>query len=112
MKRVDKADALEAARRWDRHHPDLDAEVQPLADELEAEAAVLADEGQWSAAYLTYARVMRLDPSRSWTRRAAEQARDESLGIAVSAEERYRRGWRLSLPAATQFSALRALKAR
>ena len=77
MKRVDKADALEAARRWDRHHPDLDAEVQPLADELEAEAAVLADEGQWSAAYLTYARV-KAGSRRSWTRRAAEQARDES----------------------------------
>ena len=80
--RVDQADALEQARLWDRHHPRLDDAIQPLADELEAEAQGLAAEEQWGAAYLTYARVMRLDPSRSWTRREAERARDHSLGIA------------------------------
>jgi hypothetical protein len=85
--RVDRAEALEQARRWDRHHPDLDAMVQPLADDLEAEARDFVADEQWGAAYLTYARVMRLDPSRSWTRREAEAARDHSLGIAEVEED-------------------------
>ena len=80
--RVDRAESLEQARAWDRHHPRLAAAVGPLADDLEAEARAFADEQQWGAAYMTFARVMRLDPSRSWTRREAEIARDHSLGIA------------------------------
>ena len=56
--------------------------MQPLADELTNEARGFAERSEWSAAYLTYARVMRLDPSRSWTRRETEVARDHMLGIA------------------------------
>ncbi|MEC8422538.1 MAG: hypothetical protein VX000_02110, partial [Myxococcota bacterium] len=85
--RVERAASLEQARFWDRHQPDLAAQVTPLADDLEQEARQLAAERQWSAAYTTYARVMRLDPSRSWTRRAAETARDHSLGIAEVEED-------------------------
>jgi len=80
--RVDQAESLEQARFWDRHHPELATHVEPLADALEIEARELAAKEQWGASYMTYSRVMRLDPSRSWTRREAENARDHSLGIA------------------------------
>ncbi len=50
-------------------------------------ARELAAKEQWGASYMTYARVMRLDPSRSWTRREAENARDHSLGIAEVDDE-------------------------
>ncbi len=84
---ADKVEALVQARFWDRHHRDYPAQAMPLADALVAEAEAFAAEESWGAAYLSYARALKLDPSRSWVRRSAETARDHMLGIAETEDE-------------------------
>jgi hypothetical protein len=76
-----QVDALVQARFWDRHHDILAERTEPLAETLAAEADGLSEAEDWDAAYAAYAQAMKLDPSRSWTRRSAEVARDHMLGI-------------------------------
>lgn len=84
---ADQVDALVQARFWDRHHPDYASAAMPVADALVAEAEGFAADEQWGGAYLSYARALKLDPSRSWVRRSAEEARDHMLGIAPVEDE-------------------------
>jgi len=91
---AEKIELLERARYLDRYHPDLAPTAEPLADELyERGVAALTKarrlqkvtpeeaKPQWELAYRTLANVMRLDPTRSWARRYAEEARAYRLEI-------------------------------
>ena len=74
-------DYLTRAMKWDHNHPELPELTLPLADQLEAEGEESWDNGDYELAYLRWSQTMALDPSRSWTRRRAEEARDRRLCI-------------------------------
>ena len=63
--------------RWDHSHPALLAQALPLAALLDKEGDLLAKEGDWDGAFEDWDEAVHLDPGRSWTRRKAEQARDQ-----------------------------------
>ena len=46
-----------------------------------AMTSVIAGTQRWREAYDDFATAMKLDPSRSWTRQRAEEARDRKLNI-------------------------------
>jgi hypothetical protein len=76
-----EVDALVEARVWDHRYPPLAERAEPLAQTLSDEGDTLSQDEAWKEAYAVYAQAMNLDPSRSWTRRSAEVARDHMLGI-------------------------------
>ncbi len=72
---------LVTAMSWD-HRPDIVTEqARPLAKELDAEGDLARSEGDIEVAYELYRTALKLDPRLSWTRRKAEEVRDERLGI-------------------------------
>jgi hypothetical protein len=86
-------DAIVAARQWD-HHDALVLEVgAALAEEWAAAGDAARAEGDDEAALTAYNAAMAADPTRSWTRRAAEEVRRvlsdiESDELRAKAEER------------------------
>jgi len=85
VRNLDDLDArvllLTEARRIDRKHPHLDEWAQPAADEAEAKGDDHFAQEEWEKAYRAYTQALAVDPSRSWTRRRAEDARDYWLRI-------------------------------
>lgn len=77
----DPVASFERARRWDHHLPELRRARRPLVRELLDRGHAAREAGDPEAAYRAFADVMRVDPSRSWARRWAEEARSERLGI-------------------------------
>lgn len=91
--------SLHAARRWDRHAPGLDELSLSLAQELDARGQELFTQAERKNSYLLGKKIygesyrlfldsIRLDPSRSWTRKRLEKARDKFLKIKRPAEKR------------------------
>lgn len=79
--RAEKVRALSEARRLDHH---LDAVVEPCeaaAKELDEAGDLAWAGGDAEAAYFAWRDALALDPTLSFTRRKAEEARDERLGI-------------------------------
>lgn len=77
----DRQVALALAHDWDHRHPDLAVPAGRLAAALSEQGDALYAAEDWEAAYTAYEAALALDPSRSWTRRMAEEARDKRLGI-------------------------------
>ena len=95
----EKTHFLQEARRWDRHAPQLSEFSSPLAQELDEKAQSLFGEAEsknsyilgkklYKKSYELFLDAMRLDPSRSWTRKRLEKARDKYLKIKRPAEKR------------------------
>ena len=95
----DKIQSLQVAREWDRHAEGLIEASAPLAELLDARGQDLFEEAIAKKSYLlgkpifkqsyeAFLNAMRLDPSRSWTRRRLEDARDKYLRIKRPAEKR------------------------
>lgn len=96
---ADKIAFLQQARRWDRHAPQLLELSSPLAQELDEQAQELFAQAQSKNSYLLgkklykksyelFLDAIRLEPSRSWTRKRLEEARDKYLKIKRPAQKR------------------------
>ena len=64
-----------------RRHPLLAELAQAAADEAESLGHDHFAQEEWEEAYRFYSQALAVDPSRSWTRRKAEDARDYWLRI-------------------------------
>ena len=87
---TDRADTiahLTQAHRWDHHLDGLADVTQPLAAVLDAEGDARMALEDWEEAYALYSDAMAIDPTRSWTRRKAEDARDKRLDITRPGRE-------------------------
>ena len=76
-------DLLLLVRKWDHNVPGLLELAQPIAAELDTEGQQRMASEEWGLAYETFAMSMALDPTRSHTRRRAEEARDKKLNIVA-----------------------------
>ncbi|MBW1879682.1 MAG: hypothetical protein JRJ84_15075 [Deltaproteobacteria bacterium] len=96
--RVEVVEHLARARWWDHRTPGLRKAARPVADALYADAMDARDRRDWETAYRRFSDVLRIDATRSFARRYAEEARDYRLGLdsesqaraAAEAEERRR----------------------
>jgi uncharacterized protein HemY len=78
-------DALLALREWDHRHPALPGRAGPLARSYDALGQDDVANQDWESAYRNFSLALALDPSLSATRRRAEEARDQRLGIGAAA---------------------------
>lgn len=79
---VDEGAALlERARFWDRKHERLWVVADMVAQDLMKQGAEAMAAGDWARAYTAYDLAVRADPTKSWARRYAEEARDFRLKI-------------------------------
>jgi hypothetical protein len=76
-------DLLLLVRKWDHNVPGLLELAQPIAAELDTEGQQRMASEEWGLAYETFAMSIALDPTRSHTRRRAEEARDKKLNIVA-----------------------------
>ncbi len=72
---------LTTAMRWDHRPDEVTDQARPLAKQLDEEGDAARQEGDLELAYSLYSTALKLDPRLSWTRRKAEEVRDERLGI-------------------------------
>ena len=97
--REEKISLLQTARVWDHQVSGLYEASAPLAAELDKEASEMFATAEakdsyilgkklYKQSYETFLAAMRLDPSRSWTRRRLEDARDKYLKVKRPAEKR------------------------
>jgi hypothetical protein len=77
----EKVENLLLARDWNHNAEGLLDESAPIAEALDASGQEKALEEDWKGAYADFSLAMKLDPSRSWTRNRAEEARDRRLRI-------------------------------
>lgn len=75
----DRVEVLERAWNWDHNAPSVAAYGDPVADALYAEGLAAREAEDWEAAYTLFDSVLRVDRSRAWARRYAEDARDHRL---------------------------------
>ena len=76
------------ARKWDHNVEGLIELSAPLAEKLDMEGQERMASEEWVQAYEAFALSMALDPSRSHTRRRAEEARDKKLNITPPYKKR------------------------
>ena len=69
------------ARFWDHTLSELRTQTAIVAEELDQKGEELFKEEKWKEAYAQFSLALKLDPSRSWTRKRAEDARDKKLRI-------------------------------
>ncbi len=72
---------LERARWWDLNVPGLHDISTPAAQELEQAGYAAMSLGDYELAYAQLSQALRIDPTRSHARRAAEEARRERLHL-------------------------------
>ena len=72
---------LERAHFWDHRAPGLTELAHPIAEKYFELGNEALSEEAWEEAYLDYSQALRLNPSLSWARRYAEDARDKRLRI-------------------------------
>ncbi|MBM75653.1 MAG: hypothetical protein CMK59_09650 [Proteobacteria bacterium] len=77
----EELDDLLKARFWDHHLSELTVRTAELAEDFDVKGQELFEKGDWKKAYEAFSTALKLDPSRSWTRRRAEDARDKKLKI-------------------------------
>jgi hypothetical protein len=70
-------EAVEAALGWDHRDPRVQQVGAKLADALMAAAMVHREARNWDDAYHGFRDVLRVQPTRAWARRYAEEARDQ-----------------------------------
>jgi hypothetical protein len=78
---TEQARILKEARTIDRKNPALLMRTDVVADAAEEAGHAAFAEEDWESAYFHYAQALAVDPSRSWTRRQAEDARDYWLRV-------------------------------
>lgn len=83
-----EVDHLARARQWDHHAPSLLAAARPVADKRYAAGMQARAEEDYEAAYRAFSDVLRIDASRSWARRYAEEARAVRLGFDPATKAR------------------------
>ena len=76
---ADRVDRIERARRLSPDEPLVAEAVRTTTAELWAAGEQARSQGNWEQAYRAFADVVRLDPTRSWARRYAEEARGHLL---------------------------------
>jgi len=69
------------ARKWDHNVEGLMEISAPIAEQLDQEGQERMVSEEWAMAYEAFAMSVALDPSRSHTRKRAEEARDKKLNI-------------------------------
>ena len=77
----DKAAALVEARRWNHKDSALKDRARSLAAQYDEKGDAARESKRLQKAYDAYAMALALDPRLSWTRRKAEDVRDERLKI-------------------------------
>ena len=78
---ITKAEFLAKAIRLDHRDARLLTVTRPLAAALDTRGDEAVKGEDWTAAWQAYSAALSLDPSLAWTRRKAEEARDQRLGI-------------------------------
>jgi hypothetical protein len=78
--RADRVGHLTRALWWDPDPVGYRAVAGPLVEELLVEGHDARTLGDWELAYDAFSLAVRLDPTRSWARRWAEEARAHRLG--------------------------------
>ncbi|HHO50845.1 MAG TPA: hypothetical protein ENK18_08190 [Deltaproteobacteria bacterium] len=73
--------ALVRARELDRWSPSYRERASVLGDQLHAEGLEARASGDWELAYRRFSDAVQVDRTRSWSRRYAEEARAQRLGI-------------------------------
>lgn len=79
---------LERARHWNHRNHRLHVVARRVGESLHQQGVIFRNLGKWSEAYGAFAGAVAADPTRSWSRRAAEEARDHHLGIDADAVAR------------------------
>jgi hypothetical protein len=90
----DPVGALERAKRLAPRAPEVLAAARARADALQAVCDAEHAAGAWQACTDACDDVLRLDPTRSWTRRRAEVCRDEWYTSQEGPQKKKRRGAR------------------
>jgi hypothetical protein len=83
--------ALVQARVWNHRDKALTTRARTLAALYDADGDVAQAEGEVQAAYDAYLTALSLDPRLSWTRRKAEDMRDERLKIVRPSRKKKRK---------------------
>ena len=86
-----KQNWLLLARKWDHNVDGLIETSAPLAEQLDVEGQQRMASEEWALAYEAFALSMALDPSRSHTRRRAEEARDKLVLLHLIKRTRTKR---------------------
>lgn len=86
----EEVEFLEKAREWDHHSPGYQRAALPVADALYETGERAREEENWEQAYTAFTDTLRVDPTRSWARRYAEEARDYRLGIDPESKKQER----------------------
>jgi len=76
-------DLLLLVRKWDHNVAGLLELTEPIAEDLDTEGQQRMASEEWGLAYEAFAMSMALDPTRSHTRKRAEEARDKRLNIVA-----------------------------
>ena len=108
--RKDKVDALARARTLDHHTPSLLIAAAPIADSLHEEGMAAMDKQDWEAAYTLFTDALRVDASRAWSRKYAEEARAHRLGLGEFAKPKDKNQRPVRQPKRTQRRVPPALK--
>jgi hypothetical protein len=83
--------ALVQARVWNHRDKALITRARTLAALYDADGDVAQAEGEVQVAYDAYLTALSLDPRLSWTRRKAEDMRDERLKIVRPSRKKKRK---------------------
>jgi hypothetical protein len=86
--RDDKIRRLITAHDWDHWAPAYRSRATPVADELMAEGDRARAAEDWETAYEAYSQAVAVEPTRSWARRYAEEARAFRLGLDKATKDR------------------------
>lgn len=78
---------LTLAMRWDHRPDEVTDQARPLAKQLDEEGDAARAAGDIELAYTLYSTALALDPRLSWTRRKAEELRDERLEIEAKVRD-------------------------
>jgi hypothetical protein len=85
---LDSARDLIAARRWNHRLDEVADPAEALAVHYDGWGRAAHSDEDWETAYAHLSMAMALDPTRSWTRRLAEEARDKKLGITRPGQDK------------------------
>jgi hypothetical protein len=77
----DAVDYLTRAHRWDHRNDTFLEASAPVADRLYAEGLKARKRGDADGAYHYFTQTLAIQPTRSWARRYAEEARNERLDL-------------------------------
>jgi hypothetical protein len=75
------AGQIEAARTWDHRNPAVWQVGERVGEALYNEGLAQREAGEWQSAYEAFSGAVTANPSLSWARRYAEEARDHRLGL-------------------------------